>query len=174
MLTLAVSCPKLNIQAAALVALAVVALACVANTECKGELIVGGKAVPLTNAYAYLAKGFFDATKDDTVVLLTDSAITDAVARDPSALSRMVDQGKLHFVEATINPAGQVINFSVGHNGFEFAPGGGSTEHKFEPKARDAKNISGTLLTAGPQKGPMGGPAYEYNVEFAAGVQPKR
>ncbi|MDQ6758547.1 MAG: hypothetical protein M3Z32_01625 [Acidobacteriota bacterium] len=174
MLTLAVTYPKLNVWPAALLALAVVVLASAANAECKGQLIVAGKGIPLTNAYAYLTKGFFDETKNDTVVLLTDAAVTDAVVHDHFALSRMADEGKLHFVQATVNPAGQVINFSVGHNGFQFAPGGGSTEHKFEPKARDAKNISGTLLTAGPQKGPMGGPAYEYKAEFATAVQPKR
>ena len=154
--------------------LAAIALTSAANAECKGQLTVGGKTTALTNAYAYLTKGFFDETKNDTVVLVTDAAVTDAVVHDSFALSRMAEQGKLHFVQATINPAGQVINFSVGHNGFQFAPGGGSTEHTFQPKARDAKNISGTLLTAGPQKGPMSGPTYEYKVEFAAAVQPKR
>jgi hypothetical protein len=99
---------------------------------------------------------------------------TDAVARDQFALSRMAEQGKLHYVQATINAAGQVINFSVGHNAFKFAPEGGSTEHTFEPKMRDGKNISGTLLTAGPQKSPMSGPAYEYKAEFSAALQPRR
>ena len=149
-------------------------LASVAYAECKGQLTVSGKAIPLTSAYAYLTKGFFDEAKNDTVVLLTDAPVTDAVARDTFALSRMAEQGKLHYVKAVINTEGQVINFSVGHNAYKFAPGGGSTEHKFVPKARDAKNISGTLLTAGPQKGPMDGPAYEYKAEFSTPVQPKR
>ena len=149
-------------------------LASLAHAECKGQLTVDGKAIPLTNAYAYLTKGFFDEAKNDTVVLLTDAPVTDVVARDQFALSRMADQGKLHYVKAVINTEGQVINFSVGHNAFKFAPGGGSTEHKFQQKARDGKNISGTLLTAGPQKGPMDGLPYEYKAEFAAAVQSKR
>ena len=150
------------------------ALASIAHAECKGQLTVGGKAISLTNAYAYLTKGFFDETKNDTVVLLTDAPVTDAVARDSFALSHLAEQGKLHYVNAVINTEGQVINFSVGHDAFKFAPGGGSTEHRFVSKARDGKNISGTLLTSGPQKGPMSGPAYEYKADFTTAVQPKR
>jgi ABC-type nitrate/sulfonate/bicarbonate transport system substrate-binding protein len=75
MLTLTVPYPSLKSYCLALAALAVLLLASAANAESKGELIVGGKPIPLTNAYAYLTKGFFDETKNETVVLLTDAPV---------------------------------------------------------------------------------------------------
>jgi len=142
--------------------------------QIKGQLTVGGKVIPLTSSYAYLAKGFFDETKNDTVVVLADGPLTDALARDRSALSSQSDQGKLHFVQVTIDAKGQIINFLVGHNAFKLPPSGGSTEHKFESKVMDGKTISGTVFTAGPQSAPFGGPSYEYKVEFTAPIQPRK
>lgn len=154
--------------------LSTVMVASTAYAQTKGQLTVGGKVIPLANVYAYFDKGFFDESKNDTVVVLADGPLTDALARDRSALTRLSGQGKLHFVQVTISAKGQIINYLVGHDAFKLAPSGGSTEHKFEAKVMDAKTISGTVFTAGPQSAPFGGPSYEYKVEFSAPVQPRR
>ena len=146
----------------------------VLSAQTKGQLTVGGKAVPLTNVYAYQTKGFFDDKKNDTVVILSDAPVTDAVARDSFDLSKQASTGKLHFVKVVIDTKGQIINFSVGHNAFKIAPGGGSTEHQFTSKVNDGKNISGTVFTTSPQEGFGDGPKYEYKVEFTAAVQPRK
>ena len=144
------------------------------HAEIKGQLTVGGKAIPLTYVAAHFEKGFFDETKNDTVVIFSDRPLTDAQTRDRFALSSQAEQGKLHYVQVVISAKGQIVNFSVGHDAFKFAPGGGSTEHKFTSKIMDAKTISGKVFTAGPQKGPMSGPSYEYSIEFSAPIQPRR
>ena len=146
----------------------------IGHAESKGTLTVAGKPVALNNVYAYLVKGFFDPKKDDTVVVMADAPMTDAVARDSFARNALVAQGKLHYVEVTIDQKGQIVNFKVGHNAFQYAPGGGSTEHQFAPKVRDGKTISGTVFTVGPQKGPLDGPAYDYKIEFSTPLQPKK
>ena len=143
----------------------------VAQTSVDGKLTVAGQSVKLTQAYAYSAKGFFDEKKDDTVVLLTDRAITDSQIRDGFALRKLVDDNKLSYVQETINAAGQIINFTVGNHGFKMSPSGGSTEHKFDGKLA-GKTISGKVFTNGPQE--FFGTKYEYTATFSAGVQPKK
>jgi hypothetical protein len=142
--------------------------------QSKGALTVAGKAIPLTNVAVYFEKGFFDEKQNDTTVVFSDHPLTDAQARDHFKLSSEAEKGKLHYVKVTINAKGQIINFQIGHDAFKFAPGGGSTEHQFKSKVMDAKSISGTVFTNGPQKGPMSGPAYEYKMEFSAPILPRR
>jgi len=145
--------------------------AAAADTPADGKLTVAGKTTKLTQVYAYATKGFFDEKKDDTVVLLTDRPVTDAQLRDGFALRRLAEEGKLCFVQETINAAGQIVNFTVGHNGFKMSPSGGSTEHKFEGKL-DAKNVSGKVFTNGAQE--FFGTKYEYAASFQVGVQAKK
>ena len=137
-----------------------------------GKLIVGGQTIKLTQVYAYAAADFFDKTKDDTVVLLTDRPVAAAQLRDAFGLSHMAEEGKLSFVQATINPAGQVINFMVGNRAFKMTPSSGSTEQRFEGK-REGATISGKVFTRGPQDF-FGGPKYEYSATFKVTVLPKK
>jgi hypothetical protein len=142
----------------------------------------GGSAIGLTYGiigygfmlYAGLLskEGFFDKTKDDTVVLLTDHAVTDAQLRDGFELRRLAEEGKLSFVQETIDASGQIINFTVGHRAFKMAPSGGSTEHVFEGKI-EGRNISGKVSTRGVQES-FGGTKYEYAASFKAPILPKK
>jgi len=143
-----------------------------AQTVPDGKLTVAGQTTKLTQVYAYSTKGFFDEKKDDTVVLLTDRAITDAQLRDGFALRRLAEEGKLSFVQETISTAGQIVNFTVGHRAFKMSPSGGSTEHRFEGKL-DGKTVSGKVYTRGLQES-FGGTKYEYTASFQAPVQPKK
>ena len=143
-----------------------------AQTPPDGKLTVAGQTTKLTQAYAYSTKGFFDEKKDDTVVLLTDRAITEAQLRDGFALRRLAEEGKLSFVQETINTAGQIVNFTVGNKAFKMSPSGGSTEHRFEGKL-DGKTISGKIFTRGLQES-FGGTKYEYAASFQTAVQPKK
>ena len=136
-----------------------------------GQLTVAGRAVKLTNVYAYAAEGFFDKKKDDTVVLLTDRPVTEAQVRDGFALRRIAEQGKLAYVQETINAAGQIINFAIGHEAFKAPPSGGSTEHVFEGTA-DGRSVAGKVRTKGEQQ--FFGVKYEYEAKFTAAVQAKK
>ncbi|MEP6536128.1 MAG: hypothetical protein ABJF23_12455 [Bryobacteraceae bacterium] len=146
--------------------------AALAQAVSDGQLTVAGQSTKLTQAYAYSTKGFFDEKKDDTVLLLTDRAITDTQLRDGFALRHLAEEGKLTFIQETINSTGQIVNFTVGNRAFKISPSGGSTEHRFEGKL-DANTISGKVFTRGLQES-FGGTKYEYSASFQAAVQPKK
>ena len=46
-----------------------------AGDSAKGTLVVDGKSVEITQAYAYTEKGFFDDKQQDVVVLLCDAPV---------------------------------------------------------------------------------------------------
>ena len=127
-----------------------------------GKLTAAGQTTKLTQAYAYLKKDFSGETKDNTVVVLTGRAITDTQLRDGVALSRLAEEGKLSFVQQTINAPGQIVN--------KVSPSGASNEHRFEGKL-DGKTVSGKVYTRGLQED-FGGTKYEYTASFQAQVQP--
>ena len=151
--------------------IAVVALAAAsAQTAPTGQMKVDGKAVKFTHVYAF-STGFFDKKKDDTVVILADRALTDAQMRDDFGLRRMAGEGKLNCMRATINGAGQMINYLVGSQAFKAIPSGGSTEQVFEG-TNDGRTIAGKVRTKGEQQ--FFGTKYEYEATFRAGVQPRK
>ena len=140
---------------------------CFPQNSVDGSMTVAGKKAKLAYVYVYAVPGFFDKTKDDTVVLLTDHEVTPAQLRDSFALNKLAEQGKLCFVQETINAAGQIVNFSLGHASFKFPPGGGSTEHVFEGKLTKT-SVSGKVFTKGEQK--TFGVTYEYAATVNASV----
>ncbi|MEO8027055.1 MAG: hypothetical protein ABI823_11300 [Bryobacteraceae bacterium] len=150
---------------------AVLAIAAAQNSV-DGSLTVGGKLTKLTQAYAFAAQGFFDKDKNDTIVLLTNLPLTEAQVRDEFALRRLAREGKMCFVRETINPAGQIINFSVGHTAFRMSPSGGSTDHLFKGK-QDGKIISGKVYTSRSQKS-FEDVKYEYSATFKANILPRK
>ena len=136
-----------------------------------GSMTVAGKKANLSHVYAYAVPGFFDKTKDDTVVLLTDRELAPAQIRDSFGLNKLAEQGKLCFVQETINAAGQIVNFTLGHASFKFPPSGGSTEHVFESRLEKA-SASGTVSTKGEQI--TFGIAYEYSATLTAPIAAKK
>jgi hypothetical protein len=152
-----------------LLALAIAAGA-FAQSQVSGQLTVSGQTVKLTQAYAYRTKGFFDAQKQDTVLLLTDRPLTDAQVHDRFGLAHLAEDGKLFFVQEIIDASGKIINFEVGHRAFKAPNSGFSTEHVFEGKLQGS-TISGKTYTRGPQD--WFGTKYEYTATFQATVAPK-
>ena len=141
-----------------------------AQTTADGQFKVGADSVKLTKVYAYATEGFFDKKKDDIVVVLTDRDVPESQIRDGFALRRMASDGKLAYVQETLNTSGQIINFTLGHKGFKVAPSGGSTEHRFEGKL--GTTVSGKVFTNGEQE--TFGSKYEYSATFSAPVHPKK
>jgi len=145
-----------------------------AQNHAEGKLIVAGKPVAITQVYAYAKEGFFDKKKQDVVLLLCDTAVPPATARDVFARKDLFVSGKAHCVQQTLNTEKQVINFEVGHEGFgRRGEGGGSTEHVFEAKTFDGKTIAGRAYTKGPQKSFDDVP-YSYDITFSAAIEPKK
>jgi hypothetical protein len=145
-----------------------------AQNRAEGKLEVEGKPVAITQVYAYAKEGFFDKKKQDVVVLLCDTAVPAATARDVFARKDLFLAGKAHCVQQTINTEKQVINFEVGHERFgRKGEGGGSTEHVFEAQTFDGKTIAGRARTKGPQKSFDDVP-YTYDITFSAAIEPKK
>jgi len=144
-----------------------------AQTKVQGSLIVDGKPTPITQAYAFAQKGFFDPQKDDVVILLCDTAVPPAAVHDEFALSDLAKAGKLHCVEQTLNTEKQVINFKVMHSRFGKPEGGGSTEQVFEATTFDGKAIAGRAHTKSPQKSFDDVP-YSYDITISAAIEPKK
>lgn len=152
-----------------LLALAIVATGC-AQPAADSLLTVEGQKVKLTQVYAYAGEGFFDKTKMDTTVVLTDRAVTPHQSRDIGTLRRMAEDGKLCFVQTTINSAGQIVNFTIGHRAFKALPSGGSTEHVFDGKLKGS-TIAGKVYMRSPGK--FFGTSFDYAASFTTPVQPK-
>lgn len=148
-------------------------LACVSaqNAAPVGQMKVDGKTVKFTNVYAFATEGFFDKKKDDTVVMLTDLALTEKQLLDEFGLRHMAEEGKLNCVRATINSAGQMVSFLVGSAAFKAIPSGGSTEQVFEG-TNDGKTIAGKVYTKGEQT--FFGTKYQYDATFRATVKARK
>lgn len=155
-----------------LITLAAAGMAC-AQTTATGTLTVAGKTSQLTQVYAWAEAGFFDKTKDDTIVVLTDGPVPEKTLHDHFGLQKLAADGKICYVQATINASGQVINYQVGHKAFKMPPSGGSTEHVFEGKIQPA-SIGGKVFTKGVQEAAFEKTKYEYSATFRAPVQPKK
>lgn len=149
-----------------------VSVAMAAN-QATGTLTVGGKAIKIMQVYAFAQTGFFDAKKDDVVVLLCDAAVPPAGVRDMFERRDLVKAGKLHCVQQTINSEHQVINFRVEDSHFKMAESGGSTEQLFEAKTFDGKTAAGRAYTRSPQKSFEDIP-YTYDITFSTAVEPKK
>ncbi len=150
-----------------------VATPATAQNTVKGTLVVDGKPIQLTHVYAYAQEGFFDKKKQDVVVVMADAEVPATALRDHFALADLAKEGKLHYVQQTINTEGQVINYEVRHQVFKTPESGGSTEHVFEPKTFDKKLIAGRSWTKSPQKSFDDIP-YSYDVTFSAAIEPMK
>ena len=90
------------------------------------------------------------------------------------ARKALVEAGKVSCVQQVINTEKQVINFEVRDKGFgDRPPGGGSTDHVFEAKSLDGKNIAGRSRTTSPQKSFDDVP-YAYDISFSAAIEAKK
>jgi hypothetical protein len=153
---------------------ALLAIPASAQSHVEGKLEVNGKPISLKQVYAYAVEGFFDKKKQDVVVLLCSDPVPTAAVRDQFARKALVDAGKLSCVQQVINTEKQVINFEVRDKGFGTRPpGGGSSEHVFDPKTFDGKNIAGRAWTKSPQKSFDDVP-YSYDITFSAAIEPKK
>jgi hypothetical protein len=158
----------------ALVACAAAASPAWAQNKAEGKLEVKGQPVALTQVYAYAVEGFFDKKKQDVTVLFCDAPVPAAAVRDYFARKELVDAGKLHCVQQVIDANKQVINFEVRDKRFGARPpGGGSTEHVFEAKTFDGRNIAGRSRTKSTQTSFDDVP-YSYDVTFSAAIEPKK
>lgn len=140
-----------------------------ADGKAEGTITVNGKTTKLAHAYARAVKGFFDKTKEDVEVILSDVPLEAKALEDQFERSRMADAGKLHAFEITIDADGKPISTAFRDNGFKKAsPSGLSSADVFTKKTFDGKTVEGSYKSAGQKE--FFGDTYSFDVSFKADV----
>ena len=140
-----------------------------ADGKAEGTITVNGKTTKLTHAYARSVKGFFDKTKEDVEVILTDVPLEANALEDQFERIHMADAGKLHAFEITIDADGKVVSTAFRDAGFKKAsPSGLSSEDVFTKKTFDGKTVEGRYKSAKPHE--FFGETYSFDVSFKADV----
>lgn len=140
-----------------------------ANEEGKatGKLIVNNEITKFNNAYAVAIPGFFDKSKEDILVILTDVPLSEEAIDDNFERRKMTRDGNLHCVEVTIDANKNPISVTILHNAFDAMPSGRGYE-VFEAKTFDEKVIEGKIYTS--KQNEFFDTKYEYNATFRATI----
>ncbi|HEY3350489.1 MAG TPA: hypothetical protein VGM13_12000 [Thermoanaerobaculia bacterium] len=140
-----------------------------ADGKAEGTITVNGKTTKLSYAYARAVKGFFDATREDVEVILTDVPLEAKALEDQFERIHMADAGKLHAFEITIGAAGQPVSTAFRDNGFRKAsPSGLSSADVFTKKVFDGKTVEGRYKSA--KESEFFGETYSFDVSFKADI----
>ena len=158
------------VLAAGVVAVAPHALA--ADGKAEGTITVNGKPTKLSFAYARAVKGFFDKTKEDVEVVLSDVPLDAKALEDQFERMKMAEAGKLHAFEITLGAEGKPISTAFRHNGFKGpSPSGLSSADVFTMKTFDGKTVDGRYKSA--KEGEFFGNTYAFDVAFKADITRK-
>jgi hypothetical protein len=140
-----------------------------AEGKAEGSITVNGKATKLTHAYARAVPGFFDKTKEDVEVILSDVALEGKALTDQFERIHMAEAGKLHAFEITFGADGVPTSTSFRDNRFKKAsPSGLSSADVFTKKVFDGKTVEGRYKSAKPKD--FFGDTYSFDVSFRADV----
>src|SRR5450631_1582141 len=140
-----------------------------ADGKAEGTITVNGKTTKLSYAYARAVKGFFDKTKEDVEVVLSDVPLEAKALEDQFERMHMADAGKLHAFEITIDADGKPISTAFRHNGFKGpSPSGLSSEDVFTKKVFDGKTVDARYKSAKQQE--FFGNTYSFDVAFRADI----
>jgi hypothetical protein len=140
-----------------------------ADGKAEGAITVNGKTTKLAHAYARAIPGFFDKTKEDVEVILSDVALEGKALTDQFERIHMADAGKLHAFEITLDADGKPISTSFRDAGFKKAsPSGLSSADVFTKKVFDGKTVEGSYKSAKPHE--FFGDTYSFDVSFRADV----
>jgi hypothetical protein len=134
-----------------------------------GTITVNGKTTKLSHAYARAVPGFFDKTKEDVVVILTDVPLDAKALEDQFERIHLADAGKLHAFEITLDAEGKPISTAFRDNGFKKAsPSGLSSADVFTKKVFDGRTVEGSYKSA--KVSEFFGETYAFDVSFRADV----
>jgi len=140
-----------------------------AGGTASGTITVNGRTTKLAHAYARAVPGFFDKTKEDVVVILTDVPLDAKSLEDQFERIHLADAGKLHAFEITLDAEGKPISTSFRDNGFKKAsPSGLSSADVFTKKVFDGKTVEGSYKSA--KESEFFGETYSFDVSFRADV----
>jgi hypothetical protein len=151
--------------AAIVVAFAVPSALAAADGTAEGTLTLNGITIPLKYAYASAKPAFFDKSKEDIHILLSDVPLTDEQRADVFELIKLARTGKAHMIEVVLGADAHPISgsfFAQPFEGMVSATG----MHVFEQSAFEHKRIAGRLHTDGART--FQDVTYEYAATFSA------
>lgn len=144
-----------------------------ANTSnAEGQLTVAGNKVQIQHAYAMSQPGYFDKTKEDIVLIVTNIPLSDKAIEDRWERNALVSEGTLKTVEITINSKQQPISVSVKHPAFKASPSGFSSNYILELKTFNEKNVEGRMYCKTEQE--FFDTVYTFDFTFKAEVRRKK
>jgi hypothetical protein len=140
-----------------------------ADGKADGTLTVNGKVTKVAFAYARTVPGFFDKTKTDVQLILSDVALDAKALGDEFVRIDLAKQGKLHAFEVTVDATGTPISTVWRDNGFKGpTPSGLSSADVFTKKTFDGKTLEGSYKSAAP--GDFFDNTYSFDVTFRAAI----
>src|SRR5450830_908709 len=92
---------------------AVAPRAAAAEGKAEGKLTVAGKSTAVKYVYDSAGPGFFDKTKEDVTVIVSDVPLDAKALEDQFERSHMAGAGKLHAFEITIDAEGKPISTAM-------------------------------------------------------------
>ena len=143
-----------------------------AEGKAEGTLTINGTTTNVKYAYASAGPGFFDKTKEDVTVIVSDVPLDAKALEDQFERIHMADADKLHAFEITIDAEGKPISTAFRHNGFKGpSPSGLSSEDVFTKKTFDGKTVDGRYKSATQKE--FFGNTYAFDVTFKADITRK-
>ena len=137
----------------------------ITNTE--GKLIVNNELTELKFSYAAAQEGYFDNSKEDILVIITDVPLDAKEIEDSFERRLKVSEGTLHGIEVIINSDKEPISTTILHDAFKAPPSGRGYEILENVSLKD-EEISGKIFTSKPNE--FFGTTYEYSAIFHAAV----
>ena len=134
-----------------------------------GMVTVNDKTSKMAFAYAREVKGFFDPTKPDIEVILSDVALSAKALISFGERGRLADAGKIHTFEITINRSGKPLSSAFYNNGF----GGPSPSGLDSSDSLTVKKLAATSIDAKYKSSKVHeffGSKYSFDVTFKAPI----
>jgi hypothetical protein len=137
------------------------------DNRASGALTINGGRTPLSFVYASARPGFFEKSKEDIRILLSDVALTSEERDDDFALIRRGRDNTAHIVEVVLDASGSPIAgalYAPVFSGMLSATG----MHVFQRTTFDRDGVAGRLSTNPPRE--IGGVTWSYDADFAVKV----
>lgn len=140
-----------------------------AEGAASGSLVVAGERAQLSHVYAVTAPGMFDESKRDTIVILSDKPISDALLADARKLSSEAQRGAFQGVIIRLDEESQPYSSDIYHYAGQSSMSG-SGFLGFEALQFDGKAAVGRLFTPKEQR-LVGEKSYSFDALFRATVR---
>jgi hypothetical protein len=138
-----------------------------------GTFTVAGKAAKINYVYASSGPGFFDKSKTDTTVVLSDIELTPAQLADQFALVELANAGKVHAIVLVIDAEKQIISCQMHDQAFKMSASTAGSNNKFDATSFTKTRIAGKAYTVKPDTFGSKDVPFEFSVTFDAPVRAK-